>query len=184
MKTKRSTTIIVSLALCLVCTLFMSSCNLKEKKQMAQITPEVFEPYLKDYAEDLCLEKYYRNGNQFIGWVIDNSSLRDGITLQDTPDHKGKIGTATIHVAMKGAGRRNMRHGSADVTVSGTISIKSDGTLAFVPSSNYSFNNIVHLDRLENAIEDGGEAAGNIVAAIFGNRNRRRGNGITRVFHR
>ena len=166
MKRNLRTALIVNLAICIVCALFMSSCSScerqrqqKEEEQryqelMDKITPNTFEPYLTNYAEEICLERYYRNGNRFLGWIIDESSMRGEITLEDKADGKGKIGRGTVHVKMTGAGGSRLRNGSADVVLSGILNINSDGSLSFVKGADYHLENIVHLDRMEDVIED------------------------------
>ena len=175
MKRNLRTALIVNLAICIVCALFMSSCSScerqrqqKEEEQryqelMDKITPNTFEPYLTNYAEEICLERYYRNGNRFLGWIIDESSMRGEITLEDKADGKGKIGRGTVHVKMTGAGGKRLRNGSADVVLSGILNINSDGSYSFVKGADYRLENIVHLDRVDGVIEDGPEVISNFL---------------------
>lgn len=166
--------LIANLAICLVCGLFMSSCNREEKRrqkeealllqeQMDKITPEVFEPYLKKYAEEICLERYYRNGNKLWGWELDKSNILGEITLEDKADGKGKIGRGTVHVKMTGAGGKGWRNGSADVILSGILNLNSDGSLSFVRGADYRLDKIVHLDRMDGVIEESPEIITNLL---------------------
>ena len=143
MKRKHQIAVIASLAFCLVISVFMSSCkcNRAKKAQMALITSEKFEPYLKDYAEEVCNEKWGKNS--ILGWSVESCEKRGEITLTNKSDCSGKYGSGVYHVVLQGPLKIN--RGSVNVTVSGMINIADDGSFSFVKETGVDFSDIDNL---------------------------------------
>jgi hypothetical protein len=112
-----------------------------------KITPEMFLPYLAECAKQHCLDRWHRGGNIVTGWDFKASKLLGEIRVSSKND--GKYGYGTFHVDMVGSGPLGWRQGSADVNVNGSITLSSDGSLRFVEGTGYSFDNIIHLDRMD-----------------------------------
>jgi hypothetical protein len=96
-----------------------------------------FKPHLIAFAEGLSLEWY--GGGGASGWVVVNSYVVNNkmSTPVDVEGTHAKRCSCTVHVNMQGAMEMNMRSGSVEIDVDGTMSIAEPGCSLYFSKGEY-----------------------------------------------
>ena len=152
------------LSICFVFVSLMGSCNflnrnpfptniipskesnvVSNKALMNQITAELFESELEEAAKKICSQDFLINKNEE-NFILECQRY-GSVSLQNKKNNTGKYGTGKFRISFIKHKRfslfkkRDKYRGYVDITLTGQIEIRSDGSLQFVPTK-YMYDKI------------------------------------------
>ncbi len=117
--------------------LYRQEKNRRYNLLLDEITAETFKPYLEKCAKQRARE--YFDGT-FVTYKVTSCEFIGVMSVSNTSDRQGKKATGTFHVKLEGADAGLFTR-SADVTVSGIITVSPNGTKTFVEDVYYKIFN-------------------------------------------
>lgn len=133
---RKNSRVILVLSVCFAFGSLMSSCQyFKNKKAMDQITKEVFEPQLAEFAKEQFLEDCIVHPIQKEEkFVVNKIERRGSIVIEDLPNNEGKTGSCSFYVSIekhKNNGTIKDK-GNVIIWVSGIVELNNSGDPQFI----------------------------------------------------